>query len=50
MTPEELAEARAWIADCQWADDTDGLTDSQVIRGIARHYAGGIVQFRKDSE
>jgi hypothetical protein len=50
MTPEQLAEARGWISDCEWADDidTDTLTDRQVERGIARHYDGGIAQFNSD--
>jgi hypothetical protein len=47
-TREQLAEARSWIADCEWADDTSGLTDAQVVRGIGRHYAGGWAQFLKD--
>lgn len=49
LTPAELAEARNWIADCEWADDTSNLTDAQVERGIARHYDGGIAGFRADA-
>lgn len=51
LTTRELAEARGWIADCGWADDVNAwaLTDAQVERGIARHYAGGLAQFRTDA-
>ena len=51
LTADELTEARGWIADCTWADSIDpyALTDAQVERGIARHYAGGIAQFRTDA-
>lgn len=52
LTPEELQEARGWIADCAWADldpeDIDDLTDEQVLRGIARNYDGGIAGFKAD--
>ena len=47
----DLAEARAWIADCQWADDidADSLTPRQVYAGIERHYDGGWTQFIRDA-
>jgi len=48
--PALLADARDWIADCEWADDTSALTDTQVARGIERHYAGGWRQFIADSK
>ena len=47
-TSGELTEARSWIADCQWSDDTSGLTDAEVTRGIARHYDGGWPAFIAD--
>jgi hypothetical protein len=52
MTPEQILEARAWIADCQWGDldDTDELSDGAVIQGIRRSYEGGIAQFIADGE
>jgi hypothetical protein len=47
LTPEQLTEARGWIADCEWADDIDvsELTDGAVERGIQRHYSGGVAEF-----
>ena len=44
-------QARAWIADCTWADqpDVDSLTDEQVKRGIERHYDGGWAGFIADA-
>lgn len=47
----DLAEARAWIADCTWAEDidTDELTARQVYAGIERHYDGGWPQFIRDA-
>jgi hypothetical protein len=45
-----LAEARAWINDCQWDDlaSAGSLTDGQVVAGVDRHYVGGWAQFVKD--
>lgn len=50
LTSDQLAYARdEWIADCWWPDldanDIPKLTDAQVIRGIARHYDGGLAGF-----
>jgi hypothetical protein len=43
------AEARRWIADCEWADideiDAEDLSDAQALSGIARKYAGGLDAF-----
>ena len=48
-----LAAAREWIMDCSWTDldqdDVDHLPDSVIIRGIERHYSGGMAQLIKDS-
>lgn len=46
LNAEQLRAARDWIADCQWADDVTELTDDQVVRGIVRHYEGGLAGFR----
>jgi hypothetical protein len=50
LTGSELAEARAWLADCAWRDvgpeEFAQMTAERVSEGIARHYAGGIVAFR----
>lgn len=44
-THESLEQARAWIADCTWAEgpdfDVSELTDLEVIKGIDAHYIGG---------
>lgn len=36
-----------WIADCVWLDEDelDEWTDLEVIRGVHRHYEGGIEAF-----
>jgi hypothetical protein len=43
------AEARDWIADCEWADideiDAEDLSDAQALSGIARKYEGGLDAF-----
>ena len=44
-----ISEARGWVADCQWQDETDHLTDAQIKRGIERHYDGGWRAFVADS-
>jgi len=53
ITPQQVAEARAWIADCGWADLTPAkvqrLTRAQVIAGIARHYEVGWAAFIADA-
>jgi hypothetical protein len=51
LDQRELSEARAWIKDCVWldldsAEDIDDLSDLQIERGIARHFAGGIEEFK----
>lgn len=52
LTPEELTAARGWLEDCAWGDlepsEVAALSDSEVIRGISRHYCGGVPQFRLD--
>lgn len=52
FSDQETALARAWIADCQWADlDEDLIVELPtpvVWRGVARHYAGGVAQFLED--
>jgi hypothetical protein len=49
ITKANVLEARSWIADCEWGDDTDDLTDIEVINGIKRHYCGGWTQFLRDA-
>ncbi|RCJ34614.1 hypothetical protein A6769_22050 [Nostoc punctiforme NIES-2108] len=52
LTPNQLLEARNWIKDCSpWGDlqeeQVDELTDDEVTAGIARHFEGGISEFKK---
>lgn len=51
-TPEEIKDARAWVADCVWRDlepeQIDELSDVEIEVAITRHYAGGWAQFRVD--
>jgi len=48
-----VAEARQWILDCEWADvDGDSVAElsaREVLRGVARHYEGGLAQFVQDA-
>jgi hypothetical protein len=51
LRPEDIVAMRAWIAECAWQEDNEtlaALTDAQIIRGIARHYAGGVEAFLVD--
>lgn len=48
-TAAELAAMRAWVADCEWADETEDLSDAEIARGIEHHYGGGLAAFRADS-
>lgn len=55
VSKEVMTEMRQWVAECQWRDvvdqdDADELTDKQVLRGVAKHYSGGIEQFLSDFE
>jgi hypothetical protein len=54
MTPQMIADARDWLADCAWldmeSDDFADITDSAVIDGVRRHYDGGINQFISTNE
>ncbi len=52
LTAEQLLEARDWIKDCcPWGDldeeEVDRLTDDEVTAVIARHFEGGISEFKK---
>lgn len=46
---EVIAQMRAWVADCVWADldpaDVAELTDEQVVRGVRKHFDGGLAAF-----
>jgi hypothetical protein len=47
--PAIVAVARGWIANCEWPDldpeDIDELSAVRVIKGVRRHWAGGISAF-----
>jgi hypothetical protein len=52
LNAEQLRLARDWIKDClgtfrdlEDEEEIDALTDTQVIKGISRHYSGGIQAF-----
>lgn len=50
LTAADLAvmpEARAWVADCQWADgdSCEELSDATIKAGVDRHYDGGWAGF-----
>lgn len=51
-TKEQIQEMRDWIADCQWPDlepeEIDQLTDDEIIKGVKKHYSGGLEQFIAD--
>ena len=42
-----LHEMRLWVMDCDWqdADSISDLPDVEIIRGVHRHYSGGIEGF-----
>lgn len=52
-TPEQLKEARNWVADCVWgdldADDVAALPERAIIAGVNHHYEGGWRQFVADN-
>lgn len=52
LNTEQLRLARDWIKDClgTWRDlddeeSIDLMTDTQIIKGIARHYSRGVQAF-----
>jgi hypothetical protein len=54
VTAQEIVDMKNWIKDCSWGENmsdkqVDQLADAVVIRGIERHYFGGVEQFRSDS-
>ena len=46
-----IAEARGWAHDCQWEDSEhlDEYPDLNILRGVDRHYSGGLEQFIQDN-
>lgn len=54
FTPEVITEARDWIADCSWNDldpeEIEELTDEEVLKGVKKHYSGGLEGFLRDGD
>jgi hypothetical protein len=49
-----VEQMRDWVADCMWANLEDeeavaDLSNLAIIRGVRRHYMGGLDQFCLDS-
>lgn len=48
---EIINAARNWTYDSIWKEDEDELrsySDFRILRGVNRHYSGGLEQFLKD--
>jgi len=45
-----INEARGWVGDNSWDDQDDigSYSDFAILRGVERHYAGGLKQFLQD--
>ena len=52
LTPQNIADAREWISDCEWGnlepDDIAELSDIDIVRGVDRHYSGGWEEFLRN--
>lgn len=52
MSKNMILQMRGWLMDCAWADlepeDFEEMTDVQIVRGVERHYSGGLDQFKRD--
>jgi hypothetical protein len=50
LSPDEIAQAREWIADCQWPDlepeEIKNLTAGEIARAVQRHFDGGVESFK----
>lgn len=50
-TAAQIQDMKNWIMDCVWQDlDTDDvaqLTDTEVLRGVQKHYDGGLAEFMR---
>lgn len=47
LTAEDLHAMRAWLTDCfeSQAEEVEEATDAAVVRGVERHYVGGVCAF-----
>ncbi|NDJ26246.1 hypothetical protein GS682_32720 [Nostoc sp. B(2019)] len=56
LTTNELLWAKEWIKEClPWRDlscseEVEELTEQEIVKGIKRHYSGGIKQFKLSVE
>lgn len=51
--PEVMKQMRDWAKDCQWKEEPeeiDEMSDEDILRGVQRHYEGGIKAFIQDSQ
>lgn len=52
FAPELIAAMRDWAKDCAWRDvdedDVDEMPLAELLRGIERHYDGGMAAFIRD--
>lgn len=49
--PDAIKQMKDWALDCQWMDqeDIEEMGDEEILRGVQRHYEGGIKQFLRDA-
>jgi hypothetical protein len=48
---ELVQAARGWVLDCMWKEDPadiEEMSDTAVLRGVNRHYEGGLAQCARD--
>lgn len=53
--PALIEQMRDWVKECSWGErfedsDIDDMTPEELIKGVQRHYEGGLKQFMIDSE
>lgn len=52
LTPQNIADAREWISDCEWGnldpEDIAELSDIDIVRGVAKYYSGGWEEFLRN--
>lgn len=53
MLEDVIQAMREWVRDCEWGDvdedDIEDLDDLTIVRGVDRHYEGGILGFIQDT-
>jgi hypothetical protein len=49
--PELLNDARAWVKENKWYDNSsiDEMSDRELLNGLNKHYEGGLIQFISDN-